>query len=106
MLSVPCPVSFVSDFELRISNFLPTVGLHRMLPDRLQHQLDVYKGLVEVSALINGITESAELMPAILDVARRVMHVEAASLFLVDADGNLDLAIASNSTGQSGPPPM
>jgi len=78
-----------------------------MLPDRLQHQLDVYKGLVEVSALINGITESAELMPAILDVARRVMHVEAASLFLVDSDGNLDLAIASNVTnGQSGPPPM
>ena len=76
-----------------------------MSPERLQHQLEVYKGLVEVSALINGITESAELMPAILDVARRVMGVEAASLFLVDAAGDLDLAIASSATGPSGPPP-
>jgi sigma-B regulation protein RsbU (phosphoserine phosphatase) len=58
---------------------------------RLQHQLEVYKGLVEVSALINGIMESDELLPAILDVARRVMDVEAASLFLVDSGGNLDL---------------
>ena len=60
----------------------------------LQHQLVLYKGLVEVSALINGITESAELLPAILDVARRVMKAEAASLFLVEPDGNLALAVA------------
>ncbi len=46
----------------------------------VEHQLKVYKGLVEVSALINAITDSQELMPAILDVARRVMEVEAASL--------------------------
>ncbi len=72
---------------------------------RLQHQLEVYKGLVEVSALINGITESAELLPAILDVARRVMDVEAASLFLVNAAGDLELAIASSKDGRSGPPP-
>ena len=39
--------------------------------ERLEKLLHVYKGLVEVSALINGITDSAELMPAILDVARR-----------------------------------
>jgi sigma-B regulation protein RsbU (phosphoserine phosphatase) len=75
-------------------------------PNRLQHQLDLYKGLVEVSALINGITESAELLPAILDVARRVMEAEAASLFLVDAEGNLDLAVASRAEGGSGPPPQ
>lgn len=63
--------------------------------DRLEKLLHVYKGLVEVSALINGITDSAELMPAILDVARRVFKVEAASLFLVNTDGDLELANAS-----------
>jgi sigma-B regulation protein RsbU (phosphoserine phosphatase) len=73
---------------------------------RLQHQLEVYKGLVEVSALINGIMESDELLPAILEVARRVMDVEAASLFLVDSAGNLELAIASSADGRSGPPPQ
>ena len=63
--------------------------------DRLNNLLHVYKGLVDVSALINGITDSAELMPAILDVARRVFHAEAASLFLVNADGDLELTNAS-----------
>lgn len=71
---------------------------------RLQQQLEVYKGLVEVSALINGITESDELLPAILDVARRVMDADAASLFLVTPEGHLDLAIASRQDGPSGPP--
>lgn len=68
-----------------------------MMADRttLHRQLQVYKGLVEVSALINGITDSDELLPAILDVARRVLNLEAASLFLVNAAGDLDLAIAS-----------
>ncbi len=63
--------------------------------DRREKLLQVYKGLVEVSALINGITDSEELMPAILDVARRVFHVQAASLFLVNAGGDLELASAS-----------
>ncbi len=67
-----------------------------MTPERLQHQLDLYKGLVEVSALINGITASAELLPAILDVARRVIGTEAASLFLVNDNGDLELAVASS----------
>jgi sigma-B regulation protein RsbU (phosphoserine phosphatase) len=61
----------------------------------LERQLNLYKGLVEVSALINAITESSELLPAILDVARRVMEVEAASLFLVNAAGELELTCAS-----------
>lgn len=65
----------------------------------LERQLKVYKGLVEVSALINAITDSGELLPAILDVARRVMEVEASSLFLVNAHGDLELATASG-----GPP--
>jgi sigma-B regulation protein RsbU (phosphoserine phosphatase) len=72
-------------------------------PVLLEHQLKLYKGLVEVSALINEITDSRELLPAILDVARRVMAVEAASLFLVNAGGELELACASGgSTAQGG----
>ena len=67
--------------------------------DTLERQLKVYKGLVEVSALINGITDSRELLPAILDVARRVMEVEAASLFLTNAGGDLELATASGGPG-------
>src|SRR5271170_7831702 len=63
--------------------------------DSLERQLKLYKGLVEVSALINAITESRELLPAILEVARRVMEVEAASLFLVNADNELELTCAS-----------
>jgi phosphoserine phosphatase RsbU/P len=73
-----------------------------MPPDviTLERQLKVYKGLVEVSALINGITDSSELLPAILEVARRVMEVEAASLFLVTPSGDLELACANgNATG-------
>src|ERR1700760_4263494 len=63
--------------------------------DSLERQLKLYKGLVEVSALFNAITESRELLPAILDVARRVMEVEAASLFLVNDDGEMELTYAS-----------
>jgi len=74
-------------------------------PVSLERQLKLYKGLVEVSALINAITESRELLPAILDVARRVMEVEAASLFLVNAGGELELTYASGGvmTGTSAP---
>src|SRR5581483_10769618 len=61
----------------------------------LERQLNLYKGLVEVGSLINAITESSELLPAILEVARRVMEVEAASLFLVNKDGELELTYAS-----------
>ena len=71
-------------------------------PANLEHQLKVYKGLVEVSALINAITESSELLPAILEVARRVMEAEAASLFLVSANGDLELACASGASENHG----
>jgi sigma-B regulation protein RsbU (phosphoserine phosphatase) len=64
-------------------------------PADLERQLKLYKGLVEVSALINAITQSSELLPAILEVARRVMQVEAASLFLVTSAGDLELACAN-----------
>ena len=60
----------------------------------LERLLALYKGLVEVSALINGITDSEELLPAILDVSRRVLDVEAASLFLVTPSGDLELIAA------------
>ena len=67
--------------------------------DILERQLKVYKGLVEVSALINSITDSRELLPAILAVARRVMEVEASSLFLTNPQGDLELASASGGPG-------
>ena len=67
--------------------------------DTLERQLKLYKGLVEVSALINGITDSRELLPAILEVARRVLQVDAASLFLTNAGGDLELATASGGPG-------
>jgi sigma-B regulation protein RsbU (phosphoserine phosphatase) len=61
---------------------------------RLEHLLELYKGLVEVSALINGITASDELLPEILEVARRVLHVEAASLFMLNDHDALELVIS------------
>jgi len=67
----------------------------------LRKSLQIYKGLVEVSVLISSITDYGELLRAILDVARRVIQAEAASLFLVNAEsGNLELAIATS--GESG----
>ncbi len=50
----------------------------------LRKALAIYKGLVEVSGLINSITEHDALLRAILSVARRVMRAEAASIFLVE----------------------
>jgi len=74
-----------------------------MSPDlaTLERQLHVYKGLVEVSALINGITEAEALLPEILEVARRVLSVEAASLFLVNETGELELAAAQGGRPQA-----
>ncbi len=68
--------------------------------EALRKSLSIYKGLVEVSGLIGSITDYDELLRAILDVARRVIRAEAASLFLVnEATSCLDLAIASASEG-------
>ncbi|MGB8169315.1 MAG: GAF domain-containing SpoIIE family protein phosphatase [Chthoniobacteraceae bacterium] len=72
--------------------------------ESLERQLKVYKGLVEVSALINAITDSKELLHEILEVARRVMEVEASSLFLVNAQGELELAAASGGAAQGALP--
>ena len=62
----------------------------------LRKSLGIYRGLVEVSGLINSITDYDELLRAILEVARRVVQAEAASLFLRSEAGNyLDLVIAT-----------
>ncbi|HEY5793179.1 MAG TPA: GAF domain-containing SpoIIE family protein phosphatase [Chthoniobacterales bacterium] len=70
-------------------------------PHRL---LKVYKGLVEVSALINSITDFRELLHAILNVAREVFQTEAASLFIANEEtGELELLLACNETGYQEP---
>jgi sigma-B regulation protein RsbU (phosphoserine phosphatase) len=67
----------------------------------LRKSLSIYKGLIEVSGLISSITDYDELLKAILDVARRVIRAEAASLFLVDEEtGCLKLIIASAADGE------
>src|SRR5271154_595579 len=56
--------------------------------------LKFYRSLVEVSTPIYAITDFDELLGSILDVARRVMSAEAGLLFLVNAEGNLELALS------------
>ncbi len=69
--------------------------------ESLRKSLTIYKGLIEVSGLINSITDYDELLRAILDVARRVILAEAASLFFVNKEtGALELAITSFDEGQ------
>jgi sigma-B regulation protein RsbU (phosphoserine phosphatase) len=69
--------------------------------ESLRKSLNIYKGLVEVSGLINSITDYDELLRAILDVARRVILAEAASLFFMNKEtGALELAISSLAEGQ------
>jgi len=67
-----------------------------LLPVSIERSLKIYKGLVEVSSLLVAITDFKELLSAILDVARRVMNAEASALYLVDANGDLRLALASS----------
>lgn len=66
---------------------------------RIIRQLEMYRGLVQVSGLINSITESQKLFAEILTVAKSVTRSEAATLFLSDQKGDL-LLEASN----GGPP--
>ena len=69
--------------------------------ESLRKSLKSTKVLVEVSGLINSITDYDELLRAILDVARRVILAEAASLFFVNKEtGALELAITSFADGQ------
>lgn len=67
----------------------------------LLRSLEIHKGLVEVSALINGITEHEALLREVLDVGRRVIGAEAASIFLFD-EANGDLRLEMDARGQKG----
>ena len=68
--------------------------------ETLGKSLEIYKGLVEVSCLINSITDYKTLLRAVLSVAQRVVKADAASLFLLEEDsGDLRLSIATRSDG-------
>jgi sigma-B regulation protein RsbU (phosphoserine phosphatase) len=70
--------------------------------EQLERLNQLYRGLLEISILINSITEFDELLTEILDVARRVMRAEASSLFLIDQEtGDLELTIARGPAGDS-----
>jgi sigma-B regulation protein RsbU (phosphoserine phosphatase) len=71
----------------------------------LRKSLGIYRGLVEVSGLINSITDFEELLRAVLDVARRVVQAEAGSIFLRgESDTHLDLVMASMTEGEFSQP--
>ncbi len=63
--------------------------------------LALYKGLVEVSTLINAITDFNELLTEIMEVARRVMRAEGSALILLDEpSGELRLVVARSADGE------
>ena len=67
----------------------------------LEDLLALYKGLVEVSTLINGITDFRELLTAIMDIARRVMRAEGSVLILLNEQTQeLELVIARDVDGE------
>jgi sigma-B regulation protein RsbU (phosphoserine phosphatase) len=62
--------------------------------EELRRSISWYRGLVEVSLLINSITDFNELLSEILDVGRRVMRTAASSLYLIEeSTGALELVI-------------
>ena len=72
--------------------------------EQLERTVALYRGLVEVSVLINSISDFEELLSQVLDVAGRVMRAEASSLFLIDeTNGDLELAIARGPVGTEPP---
>ncbi len=74
--------------------------MHDVTIETLRKSLEIYKGLVEVSCLINSITDYKTLLRAVLSVAQRVVKADAASLFLLEEDsGDLRLSIATRSDG-------
>ena len=67
----------------------------------MEELLALYKGLVEVSTLINAITDFDDLLTEIMDVARRVMRAEGSALLLLDeASGELRLVVARSADGE------
>ncbi len=69
-----------------------------MSESSLRRSLEIHKGLVEVSALINGITHREALLREVLDVARRVIGAEAASIFLLEEESG-DLRLEMDARG-------
>lgn len=76
---------------------LPTVSGNASSEDLLA----LYKGLIEVSALINAITDYRELLTEIMDVARRVMRAEGSALILRNEQTDaLELVVARSMAGE------
>ena len=71
-------------------------------PDRpASDLLGLYRGLVEVSTLINAITNYNELLTQVMEVARRVMRAEGSALILLnEGTGVLELVVARAITGE------
>lgn len=70
-------------------------------PHELRRTLSLYKGLVEVASLINGITEYRQLLTAIMDVARRVIGAEGSALILLNNETDtLELVVARSVMGE------
>lgn len=68
---------------------------------RIEETLSVYKGLVEVSALINAITDFNELLTEIMEVARRVMRAEGSALILFNEHTqDLEVVVARSVDGE------
>ncbi len=77
------------------------MDLPHVPPTPLEELLSLYKGLVEVSTLINAITDYSELLTATMDVARRVMRAEGSALILYnDRTDQLELVVARSLTGE------
>ncbi len=73
----------------------------------LEHRYQLYRGLVEVSALMNKFTELEPLLQTIMATAQRVMGAEASSLMLADpASRELEMVVATSAdTAGHAPPP-
>ena len=66
----------------------------------LDELLALYRGLVEVSILINAITDYNALLTAIMQVARRVMRAEGSALILLNEQTDkLELVVALSPEG-------
>jgi sigma-B regulation protein RsbU (phosphoserine phosphatase) len=68
---------------------------------RLERSIELYRGLVKVSAMINSIPDLDGLLASILEIAREVLGAEANTVFLTTPNGDLELAIARGMDGQT-----
>lgn len=90
-----------SDAVVRVPLLSPPPSTPSHVGTPLEELLSLYKGLVEVSTLINAITDYSELLTAIMDVARRVMHAEGSALILLnERTDELELVVARSADGE------